>query len=159
MLESKVEERKDPNYKPVDREKTCPLLLRVFLSTGRHSNINEYRRGNVPANELQIYTWMDATLKEICSLVQEVNSDAKRRGTIFEFSLVIPELTKPVPRMRELGTIIAGQKGFDDNKTLAQLEFVIGDFLDIAIINPNQRPPQRGGRNMRQYYSNDGKGY
>ncbi|XP_066966516.1 histone deacetylase complex subunit SAP18 [Macrobrachium rosenbergii] len=147
MLESKVEERKLD--KPVDREKTCPLLLRVFLSSGRHSNINEYRRGNVPANELQIYTWMDATLNEICSLVQEVNSDAKRRGTVFEFSLVVPELSKPLPRMRDLGTIVVGQKGFDDNKTLSQCGFTIGDFLDIAIISP-QRPAQR---RMRPYYS------
>jgi len=36
---------------------TCPLLLRVFCNTGRHHNILDYSRGNVPANELQIYTW------------------------------------------------------------------------------------------------------
>ncbi len=29
----------------VDREKTCPMLLRVFCSTSRHSPINEYNRG------------------------------------------------------------------------------------------------------------------
>ena len=28
--------------------------------------------GKVPANELQIYTWMDATLKELTGLVREV---------------------------------------------------------------------------------------
>ncbi|KAK7079937.1 Histone deacetylase complex subunit sap18 [Halocaridina rubra] len=154
MIESKVEERKDPNEKPVDREKTCPLLLRVFLSTGRHSNINEFRRGNTPANELQIYTWMDATLKELCSLIQEVNTDAKRRGTTFEFNLVFyPDISKstlpPIPRMKNLGTIIAGQKGFDDNKALSQCGFVIGDYLDIAIISPAQRPINQ--RRMRPY--------
>ena len=31
--------------------------------------------GNVPPNELQIYTWMDATLKEITSLVREVGTN------------------------------------------------------------------------------------
>lgn len=36
---------------------TCPLLLRVFCNNGRHHNIMEYSRGNVPSNELQIYTW------------------------------------------------------------------------------------------------------
>ncbi|MPC14080.1 histone deacetylase complex subunit SAP18-like [Portunus trituberculatus] len=148
-LESKVEERKDNNEKTVDREKTCPLLLRVFCSNGRHNNIGEYRRGNTPPNELQIYTWMDATLKEIGSLILEVNPDTRRRGTVFEFRLVYPELTKTIPRMKELGSIVIGQKGFDDNKTLAQLGFVIGDFLDIAITSPGRgMPPQR---RMRPY--------
>lgn len=44
--------------KPVDREKTCPLLLRVFVSDiGRHHRLEEFTRGSVPSNELQIYTW------------------------------------------------------------------------------------------------------
>jgi len=44
--------------KPVDREKTCPLLLRVFVSdNGRHHYMEEFSRGGVPSNELQIYTW------------------------------------------------------------------------------------------------------
>lgn len=48
---------KEP-MKPVDREKTCPLLLRVFVSdNGRHHGMNEYQRNSVPGNELQIYTW------------------------------------------------------------------------------------------------------
>ena len=64
---------------------------------------------------------MDATLKEIGSLILEVNPDTRRRGTVFDFRLVYPELTKPIPRMKELGSIVIGQKGFDDNKTLAQL--------------------------------------
>ena len=28
-----------------DREKTCPLLLRVFCSQQRHNNMSEYMRG------------------------------------------------------------------------------------------------------------------
>lgn len=42
---------------PVDREKTCPLLLRVFTNSNRHHRMEEFTRGNVPSNELQIYTW------------------------------------------------------------------------------------------------------
>jgi hypothetical protein len=30
---------------PIDREKVCPLLLRVFCSTSRHNNLAEYNRG------------------------------------------------------------------------------------------------------------------
>ncbi|CAG2059112.1 unnamed protein product [Timema podura] len=88
---------------------TCPLLLRVFCNTGRHHNIMDYNRGNVPANELQIYTWcvrevlMDATLREITSLVKEVNPDSRRKGTYFDFSLVSPDVRSPSYRMREIG--------------------------------------------------------
>jgi hypothetical protein len=34
--------------------------------------------GATPENEIQIYTWMDASLKEITGLVKEVNPDARK---------------------------------------------------------------------------------
>jgi len=139
-IEEKIEE------KPVDREKSCPLLLRVFLSQGRHHTPNEYSRGNVPANELQIYTWMDATLKELTGLVKEVNPDARRKGTFFDFALVYPDLRTPGYRMRDIGSTCAGQKGVDDAKTLSQCRFQVGDFLDIAITPPQTRAPPRRPR-------------
>merc|ERR1712106_184935 len=152
MLGSKVEERRHETEKPIDREKTCPLLLRVFCNNGRHGDLTEYRRGNVPPNELQVYTWLNATLKELSSLVLEVNPDARRKGTIFDFSIIYPELKAPVPRMRNIGQVIIGQEGFNDQKTLAQCSFVIGDYLDIAITTaPFQRGPNYGppGPNRR----------
>ncbi|XP_063241382.1 histone deacetylase complex subunit SAP18 [Bacillus rossius redtenbacheri] len=144
-LESMIVEEAE---KPVDREKTCPLLLRVFCNTGRHNNIMEYSRGSVPTNELQIYTWMDATLREITSLVKEVNPEARRKGTYFDFSLVSPDMRGPSYRMREIGTTCCGQKGQDDGKTLAQCRFIIGDYMDICIQPPNRMLPmmRRGGR-------------
>lgn len=33
----------------------------------------------------QIYTWMDASLKEITSLIRDVNPDTKRKGEKGEF--------------------------------------------------------------------------
>nr|XP_031834043.1 histone deacetylase complex subunit SAP18 isoform X2 [Nomia melanderi] len=126
-IESMVVDEKQLPEKPIDREKTCPLLLRVFCNTGRHHNIMEYSRGNVPSNELQIYTWMDATLREITGLVKEVNPDARSKGVT-----------------------CSGQKGADDNKTLAQARFTIGDYLDISITPPNRQPAIRRGA-LRQY--------
>uniref|UniRef100_A0A8C5YHB5 18 kDa Sin3-associated polypeptide n=1 Tax=Microcebus murinus TaxID=30608 RepID=A0A8C5YHB5_MICMU len=73
-VESRVtqEEIKKEPEKPMDRENTCPwLLLRVSTThNGRHHPMDEFSRGNVPSSELQIYTWMDATLKELTSLVK-----------------------------------------------------------------------------------------
>lgn len=63
---------------------------------------------------------MDATLREITSLVKEVNPEARRKGTYFDFSLVFPDVRSPGYRMREIGTTCSGQRGSDDGKTLAQ---------------------------------------
>ncbi|XP_022689589.1 histone deacetylase complex subunit SAP18-like isoform X2 [Varroa jacobsoni] len=121
---------------------TCPLLLRVFLSNIRHHSPSDYARGQVPANELQVYTWLDATLRELTGLVKEVNREARRKGTVFDFAFVFPDRNGPMYRVREIGTTVSGQKGPDDFKTLRECRFTIGDYLDIAIT------PPRGG-NLR----------
>ena len=44
---SQVERKERPEAPKfsVDREATCPLLLRVFCSTSRHSSMSEYSKG------------------------------------------------------------------------------------------------------------------
>ncbi|XP_005105071.2 histone deacetylase complex subunit SAP18 [Aplysia californica] len=147
-LESMVVEDQREQEKPIDREKTCPLLLRVFCSNDRHHPLMEFSRGSTPTNELQIYTWMDATLKELTGLVKEVNPDARRKGTFFDFAIVFPDSRSPTFRLREIGTTCAGRKSNDDTVTLAQKKFTIGDYLDIAICPPRQGggPPMGRGR-------------
>ena len=95
---------------------------------------------------------MDASLKELTSLVREVNPDARRKGTFFDFSVVYANMGGPGNRfqrgpgggnelchysMREIGTTVSGRKGVDDSKTLAQSRFCIGDYIDIAITPPD----------------------
>ena len=87
-----------------------------------------------------MYTWTDATLKEITGLVKEVNPESRRKGTYFDFALVYPDPRTPTYRMREIGSTCSGVKGVDDSKTLADCRFQIGDFLDIAVMAPNERP-------------------
>lgn len=152
-LESLIVDDNKTHEKPVDREKTCPLLLRVFCSTGRHNATADYTRGNVPQNELQIYTWLDATLRELTSLVREVNPETRRKGTYFDFALVYPDGRAPTYRMREIGVTCSGQRGTDDNKTLAQAKFCIGDYMDISITPPNRMPPPMMRR--QQHFNNN----
>ncbi|XP_034032177.1 histone deacetylase complex subunit SAP18 [Thalassophryne amazonica] len=143
-LESRVtqEEIKKEPEKPIDREKTCPLLLRVFTTnTGRHHRVEEFSRGNVPSSELQIYTWMDATLKELTSLVKEVYPEARKKGTHFSFAIVFPDNRAKVYRLKDIGSTMSGRKGVDDSMTLQSQRFQIGDYLDIAITPPNRGPP------------------
>jgi len=139
--EKKNESRKDGPPKPVvvNREEVCPLLLRVFTSTGGHNNIGEYERGRTPENEIQIYTWMDATLKELTGLIKEVNPDARRRNTYFNFRVIYPDLRSGRYCHTDLGSTVAGTKGVDDAKTLSECKFTIGDYLDVSISPPNMR--------------------
>lgn len=106
-------------------------------STGHHHKASEYNKGNTPQNELQIYTWLDATLHELTQLVKEVNPEARRKGTKFSFAFVFPDARQPIYRMREVGTTTTGIKGPDDLKTLGQLRINIGDYMDIAITPPD----------------------
>lgn len=53
----------------------CPLLLRVFIRRGGHHRLEEFaRRGQEPDGEVTMYTWPDATLRELSDLVKEVRA-------------------------------------------------------------------------------------
>lgn len=122
----------------------------MFVSpNGHHHKISDYYKGNSPQNELQIYTWKDATLNELSLLVKDVNPEARRKGTKFSFAIVSPDIRQPVYRMREIGMTISGQKGPDDLKTLSQARLAIGDYMDIAIT-----PPDSWNSGPRKGYSN-----
>jgi histone deacetylase complex subunit SAP18 len=49
--------------------------------------------GTLPANEVQIYTWPDASLREITDLVKDVivPSSARQKNSSFDISLVYPD--------------------------------------------------------------------
>lgn len=142
-VELVIEDKKDDS---VDRQKICPFLLRVFVSsTGFHHKPQDYNKGATPQNELQIYTWRDATLHELTQLVKEVNPEARRKGTKFSFAFVFPDNRQPIYRLREVGSTMTGIKGPEDLKTLGQLRLNIGDFMDIAITQPDSWAISRKG--------------
>eukprot|EP00245_Coleochaete_scutata_P009818 TRINITY_DN3327_c0_g1_i1.p1 TRINITY_DN3327_c0_g1~~TRINITY_DN3327_c0_g1_i1.p1 ORF type:complete len:160 (-),score=20.20 TRINITY_DN3327_c0_g1_i1:36-470(-) len=122
--------------KMIDREKTCPLLLRVFTRNGGHHTLDEFaQRGREPKDEVQIYTWPDATLREITELVKEVQPSARRRDAHLSFAFVYPD-RRGRNVMRVVGKTTSGNpRGTDDSKSLAELMFQTGDFLDVAIFS------------------------
>merc|ERR1739848_97928 len=109
--------------------------LRAFCQVGRHHRPDEFQR-RTPSNELQIYTWKDATLKELMNLVKEVNPEARRKGTYFDFAIVHANLNRGGFMIRDIGTTCSGQKCPDDQSTLHSKRFEIGDYLDISIVLP-----------------------
>ncbi|KAL6848345.1 hypothetical protein ACP4OV_021639 [Aristida adscensionis] len=123
---------------PIDREKTCPLLLRVFTKVGGHHQNEEFAvRGKEPKDEVQIYTWKDATLRELTDLVKEVALAARRRNARLSFAFVYPDKNGRfvVRQVGQTNSYVHGPlaRG-DDAKTLAELGFQIGDYLSVAIM-------------------------
>lgn len=117
----------------VNREKTCPFLLRVFFKENDYNSLDEIGTGNFPSNrELHIYTWMDASLRELTILIKDAVEIAKKKDAILNFSLVFPDSKGKLQR-KELGSIHAYKKSQDDSKTLNQLRLTVGDHLDINI--------------------------
>ncbi|KZV50149.1 hypothetical protein F511_30023 [Dorcoceras hygrometricum] len=126
-----------PRSEPVDREKTCPLLLRVFTKVGGHHGDGDFAvRGKEPKDEVQIYTWMDATLRELTDLVKEVAPEARRRDAILSFAFVYPDKRGRFV-VREVGRTFSypnGRRPDSGSKALSELSFQIGDYLDVAIL-------------------------
>ncbi|KAF9602816.1 hypothetical protein IFM89_031676 [Coptis chinensis] len=183
-----------PRFEPVDREKTCPLLLRVFTrilvkentrfeieisllrdwfdcfqvldlgtmllvdtaecasiqvafidyalicsmlftpQVGTHHTAEDFAiRGKEPKEEVQIYTWKDATLRELTELVKEVDPAARRRDAKLSFAFVYPDKHGRYV-LRQVGVTHSSGRRIDDGRALADLNFQIGDYLDVAII-------------------------
>jgi len=125
-----------PRFQPVDREKTCPLLLRVFTKIGDHHLKEDFAvRGKEPKDEVQIYTWKDATLRELTDLVKEVAPAARKRDAKLSFAFVYPDKNGRFV-VRPVGTTFSYGNGrrIDDGKTLDELGFQIGDYLSVAIL-------------------------
>lgn len=74
----------------VDRVRTCPLLLRVFVNVGRHHHPDEYRARSTPRGGLDVYTWRDATLRELAEEVKAAVEAARDSRARLDFALVYP---------------------------------------------------------------------
>lgn len=68
----------------VDRERTCPFLLPIFVRQGDHSPPTAYHGlegvpSDLHVSEMHIYTWEDATLLELAELVRERIEDVRTK--------------------------------------------------------------------------------
>ena len=115
------------NEKPVitakvDRDKTCPFLLRVFYKEGGQHRLEEFEAEKLPSEEIQVYSWLDANLREISEHIQKDLDLARKRDTQLDFSLVHPDYSGSY-RRKFLGTVKVGNMSSDDLKTLQSLRY------------------------------------
>jgi len=135
------------NFLLIFAEQCVHEATHLTINTSLWSQVTLYFAQTVPLDNFCIWFHCrkDATLKELMSLVKEVNPDARRKGTVFDFAIVFPDARRGGFIMKEIGSTAAGRKGTDDAITLESKKFQIGDFIDVAIQSP------RIGRRDRPY--------
>mmetsp|Transcript_31918 Transcript_31918/g.54982 ORF Transcript_31918/g.54982 Transcript_31918/m.54982 type:complete len:130 (-) Transcript_31918:19-408(-) len=119
----------------VNRETTCPFLIRVFyredLTPIAPESLQD-RGDQLCHDEVRIYTWIDASLREVIDLLKEQLPAARRRDAEFRLSFVRPNLHGGLER-KDLGVFYAARKTAAEADTLQQLRFVIGDYIGVNI--------------------------
>lgn len=120
----------------VDREKTCPFLLRVFYKINDFNSISDFIGDKFPS-ELNIYTWEDANLKELAKFINDALKDTVLgMYNLYRFARIYYDSQNTLLR-DEIGDVVINDKksklNFNVKKTLKEFGFQIGDYLDINI--------------------------
>jgi hypothetical protein len=67
-------------------------LISFFYLLIRTADYKDAASGSLPNNEIQIYTWPDATLREITDILKDVIlQSVKQKHVTFAYSLVYPD--------------------------------------------------------------------
>eukprot|EP01083_Nonionella_stella_P202389 739397_1 len=156
--------KKDTSCPPfsVDRQKKTPFLIRVFVHEGYHLDAEAFRDPtNLPSNgQTHIHTWLDATLFELAQLITQITHEIKKPNydISLSFSLVYPDRkgTMVVKSCGKIENIYNNNNNKDGNKTLKQLKFEIGDFLDVNIHKIRNNNSDRNNLNDNRYNNSYG---
>ncbi|KAI0751150.1 Sin3 associated polypeptide p18-domain-containing protein [Daedaleopsis nitida] len=155
-----------PAGKPiVDREKTAPFLIRTFVKVGAYHRLAQFEEGPLPlADEQEVYTWKDATLREVLTTLRSsaptsteyrhplarysfraIYADAASRGRFSQKDLgtvysrdILGEpgsLDRTAPRLLE-DTETETSANAEQDRTLDELRFVPGDYLCVMVQLP-----------------------
>jgi histone deacetylase complex subunit SAP18 len=125
MKENKIDE--------INREKICPFLVKVYYKENEFNSLDDMNSNVFPTNrELYIYTWMDASLRELTILIKDAIELIRKKDSVFNFSFVFPDSKGKLQR-KEIGAVYTNKKSFEEGKTLQVLKYTIGDFIDINI--------------------------
>lgn len=170
---------KHSTSKGVDRKKTCPFMVKMYCRINSHHRLEEFTPPRFPVeDEMIVYTWKDATLKELSLLVRQVLGDSELPGGLkgtdltlkFSFNLLYPDAKrqgvghftmKPMGWTFEGGELEAQNLQLVDSssKTLDSLRFVPGDFIDVAIFTNPAMIPKPITRNISNYNRDDRRGF
>ncbi|KAI0301544.1 Sin3 associated polypeptide p18-domain-containing protein [Multifurca ochricompacta] len=165
-------EEKTPAGQPIiDREKTAPFLIRAFVKIGSFHRLPQFQDGPLPiADELQIFTWKDATLFELLTTIRNsAPNTLEYRHPLARYSFALSTPTRKdlgvVYSRDTLGDLGSVEQLVDDNddddnaapdssarqkdaRTLDELRFVPGDYLCVAVMLPKNVQASLSGEGL-----------
>lgn len=171
-MEVEIEvKNKNLNDFKVDRKRICPFMIKMYCRINGHHRLDEFSPPRFPIeDEIIVYTWKDATLKELSLLVREVLGDSDLPGGVkgtdpvlkFSFNLLYPDSRRSGAQFlsKSMGWSFEGgesearilQLPDSSNKTLDNFKFVPGDFIDVAIYtNPAMIPKLQNNNNFNNF--------
>ena len=124
----------------IDREKTCPFLLRIFYKINGFNPLSIFEGNELPP-ELDIYTWEDADLKELAKKIHSALKDTVLgMYDLYKFSRIYYD-SKGTLLRDDIGNVVINNKNsklnYNEKMTLKEIGFQIGDYFDINITNDN----------------------
>ncbi|GAA6024764.1 hypothetical protein JCM11491_004806 [Sporobolomyces phaffii] len=155
--------RPQPKAPRVDREKTCPSLLRVFVNPLHHHPDSAFTVTSVPiAKEFQVYVWRDSTLREVLLSLRDA-APHLRANSLAKYSLRLVFWDAKLDRYtstdlahitaKDLGTPPSDHRRATGaiDRTLSDAKYVVGDFIDVAYIVPGAVPAGGPAANGPQF--------
>ncbi|SBT75185.1 histone deacetylase complex subunit SAP18, putative [Plasmodium ovale] len=118
----------------INREKSCPFLLRLFYKKDMEfSSVDDINisANDLSNNELQIYAWIDITMREIVTLVKDFYEESRNRNAQWIFKAYSKEKNQLTFLSRVHST---RHNHKEDYKTLLSLNYEIGDIILLSIL-------------------------
>ena len=128
-------------------------MIKLYCRMNGHHRLEEFSPPRFPIDdEVVIYTWRDATLRELSNLVRGVlpGQQASDPTLKFSFTLLYPNpqrkgafISRPLGWSFEGGDGVGRSLQLTDasERTLESFRFVPGDIIDVAIYtNPAMIP-------------------
>lgn len=127
----------------IDRSELCPFLLRLLWKENESHELEELSEEPDPEreHEIHLYTWLNASLREILNSVKTSLPMANRKNCSVIFFHVYQD-TSGRFKKKSIATLHSVKHSKIDDITLTKIRFEIGDILEISI----QTTPPVGGR-------------
>ena len=119
----------------IDRSSTCPFLCQVFWRTeGEESSSSG---PNPRPQMIAIHAWTDTTLRQIASLLAVTKPEAAVADHQLVFTqILLSEMSKKV----DLGRVFTSRRSQIESKTLAELNFKIGNYIEVCLLQGEELP-------------------
>jgi len=138
---SKIQSSVSTISQTIDRSSVCPFLIRTFLKVNSLFKDGEFvstTSHQQPGREIYLHGWNDMNLRDIVDLIKEHEPSARQWGSRIRIYFVQVDIHGRL-NLREVGTVNPFRDDKSDRKSLELLNFEVGDFLAISVMERTTR--------------------